>query len=197
MPAFNIVTPSTAVTVLRFFLYAALTLNLGATVSAVLLLIAVTELPTTSRKMYMSCEHRFPRIVFSYYRTGSNSSSPSNPPPSFPDSIRSTNTSSNPENIPTMQTLNRLLLKGGVERRLLHEFGITRGWAFLLCHCLVCFFGGLICSFVHICVDAWVNQSQVLATILMPISFLAFVPPFIVYIVAWDAPECKLCRKHR
>ncbi|RDB21880.1 hypothetical protein Hypma_010997 [Hypsizygus marmoreus] len=56
--------PPASDTALRFFAYTGLLLNLGATLSAILLLIAVASLPTTARQIYMSCSHSYPRKIF-------------------------------------------------------------------------------------------------------------------------------------
>jgi hypothetical protein len=51
-------------TTLRFFAYTGLALNLGATLSSILLLVAVVSLPTTARHIYMMCDHGYPRKLF-------------------------------------------------------------------------------------------------------------------------------------
>ncbi|KAG6919668.1 hypothetical protein DXG01_002611 [Tephrocybe rancida] len=56
--------PPASDTALRFFAYSGLLLNLGATLSTILLLIAVASLPTTARQIYVSCPHSYPRKVF-------------------------------------------------------------------------------------------------------------------------------------
>ncbi|KAF5375942.1 hypothetical protein D9615_008219 [Tricholomella constricta] len=60
---------SAADTTLRFFAYSGLLLNLGATLSTILLLIAVASLPTTARQVYVSCSHGYPRKVFHNHQT--------------------------------------------------------------------------------------------------------------------------------
>lgn len=49
---------------MRFFAFTGLALNLGATLSAILLLIAVASLPTAARQIYMTCDHSYPRKFF-------------------------------------------------------------------------------------------------------------------------------------
>ncbi|KAG6844431.1 hypothetical protein H0H87_007033 [Tephrocybe sp. NHM501043] len=56
--------PTPSDTALRFFAYSGLLLNLGATLSTILLLIAVASLPTTARQIYVSCSHSYPRKIF-------------------------------------------------------------------------------------------------------------------------------------
>lgn len=56
--------PTSADTAVRIFAYTGLLLNLGATLSAILLLIAVSSLPATARQVYISCSHGYPRQVF-------------------------------------------------------------------------------------------------------------------------------------
>jgi hypothetical protein len=56
--------PSAADTLLRFFGYSGLFFNLGATLSAILLLVAVASLPTAARQVYMTCSHGYPRKIF-------------------------------------------------------------------------------------------------------------------------------------
>lgn len=51
-------------TAIRFFAYTGLALNLGATLSSILLLVAVASLPTAARHIYMTCNHGYPRKLF-------------------------------------------------------------------------------------------------------------------------------------
>ncbi|KAF8063402.1 hypothetical protein FPV67DRAFT_1672431 [Lyophyllum atratum] len=48
---------------LRAFANAGLLLNLGGTITTVLLLLATASLPTAARKVYISCSHRLPRMA--------------------------------------------------------------------------------------------------------------------------------------
>lgn len=61
--------PPASDTALRFFAYSGLLLNLGATLSTILLLIAVASLPTAARQIYVSCSHGYPRKVFHSHPT--------------------------------------------------------------------------------------------------------------------------------
>jgi hypothetical protein len=56
--------PTASDTAVRFFAYTGLALNLGATLSSILLLVAVASLPTAARYIYMKCDHGYPRKVF-------------------------------------------------------------------------------------------------------------------------------------
>lgn len=56
--------PIAADTLLRILGYSGLLLNIGATLSAILLLIAVASLPTTARQVYTRCSHGYPRKLF-------------------------------------------------------------------------------------------------------------------------------------
>jgi len=47
----------------RFFAYSGLLLNIGATLSTILLLIAVASLPIAARQIYISCSHGYPRKI--------------------------------------------------------------------------------------------------------------------------------------
>ena len=64
---------SAADTALRIFAYAGLVLNLGATLSSVLLLLAITSIPTAARRLYMTCSHGYPRKVFLHYSNNKES----------------------------------------------------------------------------------------------------------------------------
>lgn len=129
-------------TVLRFFGYSGLFLNLGATLSAILLLIAVASLPAAARGVYISCSHSYPRKLVH-------------------DPHGSHNTD-----------LNRLLLDRDGESQLLRAFGIARGWGILLRHCIFCFLGGWVCAFLHIVINLWLSQSHLVAALIMPSAFL-------------------------
>jgi hypothetical protein len=56
--------PSASGIAIRFFAYTGLSLNLGATLSSILLLVAVASLPTAARQIYMTCNHGYPRKLF-------------------------------------------------------------------------------------------------------------------------------------
>ncbi|KAG6885177.1 hypothetical protein C0993_005261 [Termitomyces sp. T159_Od127] len=146
-------------TAVRFFAYSGLILNLGATLSTILLLIAVASLPTTARHIYVSCSHGYPRRLF--HRSDHD--------------------------------LNQRLLDGHGETYILRAFGIARGWSFMLRHCIACFLGGCLSSFVHITLNLWLTQSTVLAAILMPAAAFSFVPPFVAFMFFMNSPECHAC----
>ncbi|KAG6819500.1 hypothetical protein H0H93_011237 [Arthromyces matolae] len=129
--------PPASDTVVRFFAYSGLILNLGATLSTILLLIAVASLPTTARQIYVSCPHSYPRKVFHGHASH-------------------------------ISELNNRLLEGQGETYILRAFGIARGWSFMLRHCISCFLGGCLCTFVHISLNLWLSESRLVASILMP-----------------------------
>ncbi|KAG5731729.1 hypothetical protein E4T56_gene741 [Termitomyces sp. T112] len=160
------VTPHASSTVLRFFAYSGLILNLGATLSTILLLIAVASLPTTARQIYVSCPHSYPRNVF--HRRAEY-----------------------------IDELNDHLIDGQGETYLLRAFGIARGWSFMLRHCIACFLGGCLCSFVHIGLGLWLEEGTVVAAILMPAVAFSFVPPFVAFTFYMNSPACHECRKER
>ena len=150
-------------TVLRFFGYSGLFLNLGATLSAILLLIAVASLPAAACGVYISCSHSYPRKLFH-------------------DPHGSHNTD-----------LNRLLLDRDGESQLLRAFGIARGWGILLRHCVVCFLGGWVCAFLHIVINLWLSQSHLVAALIMPSAVFAIIPPLVVFSLHMDSSSCEEC----
>ncbi|KAG5635017.1 hypothetical protein H0H81_012698 [Sphagnurus paluster] len=158
--------PYAADTALRFFAYSGLLLNLGATLSTILLLIAVASLPTAARQIYLSCAHGYPRQVFH-------------------------------EHPAHIKELNRRLLEGEGETYVLRAFGIARGWGLMLRHCIVCFMGGCLCSFVHISLSLWVTQSTLVAGVIMPMVLFSFLPPCVAFLFYMGSPTCDECQEDR
>ncbi|CAL1708924.1 unnamed protein product [Somion occarium] len=152
--------PPASDTAVRIFGYSGLILNLGATLSAVLLLLAVTSVPTAARRLYMTCRHGYPRKVFLHTKNNSvievepktDTTTPSASNLQFPRSLPPQVV---PDTLADMQSLNRFLLRGDTEGNILYAFGVARGWGFLLRHCIFCFIGGCVCTFVHVCIALW------------------------------------------
>ncbi|KAG6811422.1 hypothetical protein H0H92_007530 [Tricholoma furcatifolium] len=165
LPA-RVADPPPSDTAIRFFAFSGLLLNLGATISTILLLIAVASLPTTARQIYVSCPHSYPRKVFH-------------------------------GNASHVSELNKRLLEGQGETYILRAFGIARGWSFMLRHCIACFLGGCLCTFVHVALSLWVTQSTLVAALLMPAVFFSFVPPFVAFMFFMNSPTCHDCREER
>jgi len=192
----------------RFFGYSGLVLNLGATLSAVLLLLAVTSVPTAARRLYVSCSHGYPRKVFDHASespddTTPDAASPQNDSPSpfskyaaiAPQFAPYPANSGAASRMNAIQSLNRFLLKGDTEGNVLYAFGVARGWGLLLRHCIFCFLGGIISAFVHVGVALWLSEATVVAAIMMPVVFVGFVPPVLVFIFGMDTTRCEHCAK--
>jgi len=154
-------------TVLRFFGYSGLFLNLGATLSAILLLVAVASLPAAARGVYITCSHSYPRRIF-HDGHGSH-----------------------------VADLNKLLLGRDGETHLLRAFGIARGWGILLRHCVACFLGGWVCAFLHISINLWLSQSNLVAALIMPSAVFAIIPPLAIFGFYMDSPSCEECDEER
>jgi len=187
---------------LRFFGYAGMILNLGATLSAVLLLLAVTQVPTSARRMYMTCRHGFPRKVFMHLNKKDDPAPTVNEKDTsisaFKQKLRTrTSTTLTPNTEEDIRALNHFLLKGDTEGSLLYAFGVARGWGWMLRHCIFCFLAGCICAFVHVGISLWLNQSRLVAAILMPIVFLGFFPPMLIFLFGMDSPGCDHCAAER
>lgn len=155
-------------TALRFFAYSGLLLNLGATLSTILLLIAVASLPTAARQIYVSCSHSYPRRIF--------------------------HSANHPSHL---AELNKRLLEGHGETYLLRAFGIARGWSFMLRHCIACFMGGVICAFTHISINLWLSESTVVAAVVMPAVFVSVVPPVVAFVFYMNSPACRECKAEK
>jgi len=202
--------PRASDTAVRFFGYSGFILNLAATLSSVLLLLAVASVPTASRRLYVTCSHGYPRQVFihSSEDANENEQKEASPPaqsdlaspfmkyasiaPKVPSSIPIANKR---ETVNAIQSLNRFLLKGDAEGNVLYAFGIARGWGIMLRHCILCFLAGLTCSFVHVGIALWLSESTVVAAILMPVVFIGFVPPLLMFLFGMDSPKCDQCAK--
>lgn len=144
--------------------------------------------------MYVQCRHGAPRNVFSDRETSSLQ-------PEANSSVSSTRSRSinEEDNVPLidMQSLNQHLLKGNTEGLLLSAFGVAQGWGILLRHCIFCFLGGCVCSFVHLGILVWMNEDTVLSSILMPVAFIGFIPPLMVYLFWMGPPDCVECKRER
>jgi hypothetical protein len=144
--------PSAADTTLRFFAYSGLALNIGATIDAVLLLIAMTSLLTSARRLYLSCSHGYPRKLYE----------------SPPDEVESESESG---------ILAKFLLTLQGETLLLNSYGVAAGWGVLLWHCIFCFTSGCVCAYLHIGISLWLTESTLVAAIVMPSIAVAFALP--------------------
>ncbi|KAK7683495.1 hypothetical protein QCA50_013329 [Cerrena zonata] len=186
--------PTASDTALRIFAYAGLILNLGATLSAVLLLLAVTSVPSAARRLWMSCSHGYPRKVFLYENEKKRRISEgitNTPAPGVPSSSTSQDPTK-PEDSP-IRLSNKSLLQGDPDDEILHAFGVARGWRLLLQHCVFCFLTGCICAFVHVGILVWINESTTVASVAMPIAVIGFIPPSIIFFFGMDSLSCKEC----
>lgn len=144
----------------------------------------------------MSCRHGYPRKVFLHTDAPLGQSGRGVKPSSH--SIHSINTNDDTGGfVSDMHSLNQHLLRGNTEGFLLSAFGIAQGWNILLLHCLSCFLGGCICSFVHLCIFIWSIEDTLVSSILMPVAFVGFVPPLVVYFRWMNPPRCQECKKER
>ncbi|KAH8101834.1 hypothetical protein BXZ70DRAFT_1007074 [Cristinia sonorae] len=196
--------PQTATDVAaRFFGYGGLILNLGATLSAVLLLLAVTSVNTQSRRLYMTCSHGYPRKVFQYNDSLKQSqtvdSTPSASKGNFGHNYEYLNPSSSEQNTlqAAIRSFNQTLFRGNTEETILDAFGVASGWGLMLRHCIFCFLGGSIATFVHVTILLWMNESTVVAATLMPVVFVGFVPPVMVYAFRMESKVCPQCKLER
>lgn len=196
--------PTASDTALRIFAYAGLILNLGATLSSVLLLLAVTSVPTAARRLYMSCSHGYPRRIFLHHnkkdseKPEDKTSSPASGAADIPHFPRLQHRRPNvPDTLKDMKSLNQFLLRGDTEGKILHAFGVARGWRFLLQHCIFCFLAGCVCAFVHVGILVWVSESTTVASVMMPMALIGFIPPLIVFFFAMDSPSCKHCHEEK
>jgi len=199
--------PETATDVAaRFFGYSGLILNLGATLSAVLLLLAVTSIPTASRRLYMSCSHGYPRKIFEYNSlrrdappAGAYTSADTSDYEYLRDNGGGGGGGGNNESdlSAAIRSFNQDLFRGNTEETILDAFGMAAGWGLMLRHCILCFLGGCVATFVHVTVLLWMNESTVVAAILMPVVFLGFVPPVVVYLFGMDSKKCPQCEADR
>lgn len=188
------VDPETATDIAaRWFGYAGLILNLGATLSAVLLLLAVSSVPTQSRQLYMSCSHGYPRKVFQHNERTKNP-----PTPQETHGYAYLNPSNHETDFgAALRGFNRDLFKGNTEEMILDAFGVASGWGLMLRHCIFCFLGGSIGTFVHVTILLWMNEATVTAAVLMPVVFVGFVPPVIVFMFGMDSKQCPQCKVAR
>lgn len=200
--------PSASDTALRVFAYAGLILNLGATLSSVLLLLAITSVPTAARRIYMSCSHGYPRKVFLHHKNSEKeesevteekqSGSPSGLTSGMPHFPRLQHRRPNVNNtMDDMKSLNQFLLQGDTEVKILQAFGVARGWHYLLQHCIFCFLAGCVCAFVHVGILVWDSESMTVASVMMPVALVGFIPPLIVLFFAMDSPRCRYCYEER
>ncbi|KZV83717.1 hypothetical protein EXIGLDRAFT_777263 [Exidia glandulosa HHB12029] len=161
-------------TALRFFAYAGLFLNIGGTLSSVLLLIAVTSMPVTARHLYVSCPHSYPRQMFPRRRQGDGD---------YPEW----------EN----NDAQRMLLNSEGDAQLLRAFGIARGWDIILFHCLLSFVGGAVFTFVQIAFTAWIAERTVIAALVLPFAIFGVAPPLYVLFFLMGPHQCLDCAAER
>jgi len=191
----------------RLLGYAGMILNLSATLSSVMLLLAVTQVPTSARKMYIMCPHGFPRKMFHSHNNNDEKQTLPFHSRSSTGDYASTSASSfginlasawNPSNRDTTredvgQSLDQIFTRGDSEGNLLYAFGIAKGWGFLLRHCMFCFLGGCLCTFVHIGIGVWIMESTAVAAILMPFVLLGFIPPLVIFGFRRGTVRCRKC----
>ncbi|KAG6875623.1 hypothetical protein C0992_003080 [Termitomyces sp. T32_za158] len=67
----------------------------------------------------------------------------------------------------------------------------------MLRHCIACFLGGCLSTFVHISLNLWLAESTLVAAILMPAVAFSFVPPFIAFMFFMNSPACHQCRAEK
>jgi len=156
---------------LAFFAYSGLLLNLGGTLSAVLLLIAITSVPISARHLYVSCSHGYPRKMFELDGR-------------IQDELLGASDGAR---------LHDILLKRDGEAQFLRAFGIARGWDVILRHCIFAFLAGCICTFLQIALTLWVVESTLIAALIMPIVALAVFPPLYVFFCLMNSHACTEC----
>ncbi|TCD68375.1 hypothetical protein EIP91_010884 [Steccherinum ochraceum] len=192
------VDPETAIDVTaRFFGYSGLILNLGATLSSVLLLLIISSVPTHARRLYLACKHGYPRKFHNYARL------PTEPPEPKPEDINANpyaylDTSrydDDPE--AAVRIFNRELVNGRAEDKILDAFGVARSWGFMRWHSVFCFLSGCVCTFAHVTLLLWMNEATVTAAILMPVVAVGFFPQILIYIFAMDPQGCRYCEEEK
>jgi len=167
---------------LRFFGYSGLLLNLGGTLSAVLLLIAITSVPVVARHLYMHCAHSYPRKLFEVAENNRHFA---------PNPNASTVT------LPTIaREISEALFTDG-DAKLLRAFGVARGWDILLLHCIFCFTTGCVCAFLQIALSLWIGSRTVVAAVIMPATFVAVVPPLLVFFRLMGGHPCPECDEEK
>jgi ABC-type proline/glycine betaine transport system permease subunit len=93
--------------------------------------------------------------------------------------------------------LNGRLLDGHGETYILRAFGIARGWGLLLRHCILCFLSGCVCAFIHIGINLWLSETNLVAGIVMPVLAFGVVPPLVIFLFMMDTPACHECFEER
>ncbi|EJD54559.1 hypothetical protein AURDEDRAFT_156342 [Auricularia subglabra TFB-10046 SS5] len=151
---------------LRFFAYGGLFLNLGDTLSAVLLLVAITSLPLSARYLYVSCQHSFPRQMFRL-----DGSDPAREAGDLQD----------------------ILLKRDSDTQLLRAFGIARGWATIMNHCILSFILGCVFTFIQVALTVWIAERVLAAALFLPLALFGVLPPLCVFFGFMGPPECSQC----
>lgn len=157
---------------LRFLTYGGLFLNLGGTFSAVLLLLAITEMPSTARRLYVSCPHSYPRRM--------SRASPDTPDPAWEDGAQQD-----------------MLRKPEGNEQLLRAFGIARGWDIVLFHCIVSLIGGAVFTFAEIVLTAWIAERTVVAALVLPLAVFGLAPPLYVFFFLMGPHKCPQCDEER
>ncbi|THH28453.1 hypothetical protein EUX98_g5744 [Antrodiella citrinella] len=149
----------------------------------------------------MSCSHGYPRKVFEYERLQRDapaSTATIDAGASDYEYLRDSNGGSREANLDSaILSFNQDLLKGNTEETILDAFGMAAGWGLMLRHCILCFLVGTVSTFVHVTILLWSNESTVVAAILMPVVFLGFVPPVMVYLRGMDSKKCSQCEAER
>ncbi|KAH7100151.1 hypothetical protein BKA62DRAFT_707765 [Auriculariales sp. MPI-PUGE-AT-0066] len=166
---------------LRLFAYSGLCANIGATFSAVLMLLSVTSVPTTARLLYVSCRHSYPRRLFV----------PNGPPPQVTDR-RAQELLLRPTKMSLLQTF-------GIEPdvHLLRAFGVSRGFEILAQHCLVMFLTGVIFTFVQVAMMAWIIEGRTVGIILEFVVIACLLPPLCMFLFFATPHKCTECsREH-
>lgn len=165
-------------------------------------------MPTAARRIYMSCSHGYPRKVFLHHKNSEKeesevteekqSGSPSGLTSGMPHFPRLQHRRPNVNNtMDDMKSLNQFLLQGDTEVKILQAFGVARGWHYLLQHCIFCFLAGCVCAFVHVGILVWDSESMTVASVMMPVALVGFIPPLIVLFFAMDSPRCRYCYEER
>ncbi|KAH7100149.1 hypothetical protein BKA62DRAFT_707760 [Auriculariales sp. MPI-PUGE-AT-0066] len=156
---------------IRIFAYAGLCANIGSTLSAVLLLLAITTVPTSARHLYVSCSHSYPRRLFS------------------------TNTTQPPDE--TDVDAQKLLLNAQAEAQLLRAFGVARGFELMTQHCLITFLAGVICTFLQVGMAAWLQEGNAIGIVVLFAVMGCLLPPIYVFCFLMSPHRCDECHKER
>ena len=53
------------------------------------------------------------------------------------------------------------------------------------------------CAFLHISINLWLSQSNLVAALIMPSAVFAIIPPLAIFGFYMDSPSCEECAEER